>query len=108
MLRRYAWYRDNAESHAWSVGMKLPNQYGAFDMHGNAWEWCEDTWHDSYEDAPNDGSPWVDGGSPVRVGRGGSFVIPAVYCRSAFRYRGHPEVRNRFLGFRPAFVPSED
>ncbi|MFM6785793.1 MAG: formylglycine-generating enzyme family protein, partial [Microcystis panniformis] len=28
--------------------------------HGNVWEWCMDDWHDNYENAPTDGSAWLD------------------------------------------------
>ena len=37
------------------VGSFLPNPWGLYDMLGNAPEWTEDCWHDSYEGAPGDG-----------------------------------------------------
>ena len=48
--------------------------YGVMDMIGNAWEWTEDDYHDSYTGAPTNGSAWVDAPrSYGRVLRGGSF-----------------------------------
>ena len=41
----------------------------------NVGEWCEDTWHESYEGAPDDGSAWVDQGPASRVIRGGSWAL---------------------------------
>jgi formylglycine-generating enzyme required for sulfatase activity len=56
------------------VGMFKPNAFGLYDMIGNAWEWVEDCWHPGYDDAPDDGSPWVSSGScDKRVLRGQSF-----------------------------------
>ena len=113
-LSEYAWFGEDWESGARAVGTKRPNPWGLFDLHGNLWEWCEDTYHESYEDAPTDGSAWTDGGvelepgSPSRVFRGGCWIGPAVGCRSAIRDGYHPALRNGDLGFRPAFVPSED
>jgi formylglycine-generating enzyme required for sulfatase activity len=54
----YAWYIGNSYERTNSVGTKLPNAWGLYDMHGNVSEWCFDSWHDSYEGAPTDGSAW--------------------------------------------------
>jgi len=107
-LSEYAWFGEDLESGAQAVWTKRPNRWGLFELHGNVWEWCEDTWHDSYDDAPTDGTPWVDGGSPLRVGRGGCWIGPAEFSRSAHRFGGTPADRVGFVGFRLAFVPSED
>jgi formylglycine-generating enzyme required for sulfatase activity len=68
------------------VGQFPPNAFGLYDMHGNVWEWCADTWHDNYDGAPRDGSVWIknadDNRSPLR---GGSWYLNPLYCRSAFR-----------------------
>jgi formylglycine-generating enzyme required for sulfatase activity len=69
------------------VGQFPPNAFGLYDMHGNVWEWCADTWHDNYDGAPTDGSVWIKNGDDNRSPRrGGSWYNNPVYCRSAFRY----------------------
>jgi formylglycine-generating enzyme required for sulfatase activity len=65
---------------------EVANGFGLFDMHGNAYEWCADYWHDNYRGAPTDGSAWIkDGDGSVRVLRGGSWSSYPRYCRSANR-----------------------
>ncbi|PCJ12001.1 MAG: hypothetical protein COB04_18365, partial [Gammaproteobacteria bacterium] len=39
------------------VGSFSANDFGLYDMHGNAWEWAEDCWQGDYNGAPVDGSP---------------------------------------------------
>jgi formylglycine-generating enzyme required for sulfatase activity len=104
-LGEYAWFDSNSGGPAHAVGTKRPNAWGLYDLHGNVWEWCEDRWHDDYEGAPEDARPWTDGASPDRVRRGGSWLSPAVFCRSAGRDWLSPSVRYSGLGFRPCLGP---
>ncbi len=112
-LELYAWFGQNSDLHAHEVGSKRANAFGLHDLHGNALEWCEDTYHPSYIGAPAIGTPWTDGGtrhysdSPDRIYRGGSFYIPASFSRAAHRTRSEPEFRLFSLGFRLAFSHAE-
>lgn len=81
----------------------VANAFGLFDMHGNAWEWCADVWHDDYTGAPGDARVWAgDEAQRRRVLRGGSYKIFAAYCRSALRTGFASDFRNDFVGFRVA------
>jgi formylglycine-generating enzyme required for sulfatase activity len=84
------------------VGQFPPNAFGLYDMHGNVWEWCADTWHDNYDGAPTNGSAWIEDGNDNRSPlRGGSWCSIPGYCRSAFRsYASRRDDFNYSYGFR--------
>jgi formylglycine-generating enzyme required for sulfatase activity len=88
------------------VGIYLPNAFGLYDMHGNVWEWCADGWHNSYENAPVDGSAWIDLNSSAYILRGGSWIGDPNYCRSACRLRNDTDGYDDGVGFRVVYAPA--
>ena len=82
------------------VGSYEPNPFGLYDTAGNAAEWVEDCWNDTYRGAPGDGSVWLSGECRLRVLRGGSFNSTSSYLRSASRFRYDADVRYFTNGFR--------
>jgi formylglycine-generating enzyme required for sulfatase activity len=82
------------------IGTFKPNTFGVYDMHGNVWEWVEDCWSESYDEAPTDGSARVTGDCGSRVVRGGSWNSDVPKLRSAARGWNQPSGRNRSIGFR--------
>ena len=82
------------------VGSYEPNPFGLYDTAGNAAEWVEDCWNDTYRGAPGDCSVWLSGECLLRVLRGGSFNNTSSYLRSASRFRYDADVRYFTNGFR--------
>jgi len=89
-----AWHRANSGLRTHPVKQKKPNAWGLYDMHGNVWEWCVDMWHENYKGAPTDGSAWTEAETFEPIMRGGSFVNPLWWLRSANHMRNNPG--NRF------------
>jgi formylglycine-generating enzyme required for sulfatase activity/Flp pilus assembly protein TadD len=87
------------------VGSYPPNGFGLYDMVGNLQEWVQDCWHNTYNGAPTDGSPWLaEGGGRCRLfgARGGGWSSKPDALRSADRSGAPPEGRTFFFGFRIA------
>lgn len=93
-----------AEPHPHRVGLKRPNPFGLYDVHGNVWEWVAD-FYGAYPSGPIVDPLGQPKGSD-RVSRGGSWVATALDCRSAVRYWQVPSSRNIDLGFRITLDPS--
>jgi len=80
-----------------------PNRFGLYDLHGNVAEWCADSWHDSYKNAPVDGSAWTSNNpQDLRVLRGGSWLHLPGSCRSAQRIKSASKNKSDAFGFRIA------
>jgi len=77
-------------------------EQGLCDMAGEVYEWVEDSYHDSYENAPTDGGAWEDPDPKHRVVRGGSWSRKGDYLYSSLRGAAASGNANVTLGFRPA------
>lgn len=85
------------------VGSFSSNCFGLYDMHGNLAEWCFDSWHTSYDNAPIDGSPWTSNQEKDhRILRGGSWLHLPSCCRSSHRLSAAPNSKSDAFGFRVA------
>jgi formylglycine-generating enzyme required for sulfatase activity len=84
------------------VGSFPANAFGLHDMHGNVWEWCQDTWQENYNGAPTDGSAWVyeNANQNSMILRGGSWLNGPWDCRSAYRDNFGADYWYYFNGFR--------
>ncbi|MDQ3394486.1 MAG: formylglycine-generating enzyme family protein, partial [Bacteroidota bacterium] len=129
LLGEHAWYYDNSNGAYQKIGLKKPNPWGLYDMHGNVAEWSLDQYLPDYyslKGRPSE-NPWA---SPTtlypRVVRGGSWDDDAEDLRSAARRGSLPKWKQRdpqipksnwwqtdapFLGFRiirPVKQPSQE
>ena len=76
------------------VGQLEPNAFGLYDVHGNVWEWTSSPWT-AFHGAPADPSEVVI--------RGGGWLDPPSYARSAARAHLEPWQRSGDIGLRVVF-----
>ena len=107
LLPKYAWYNKNGLDRSWPVGGKKPNDFGLFDVQGNVFTWCQESFkpypkskeNETTEDTEDVLSITLDN----RTLRGGSFDVQASIVRSAFRQGVVPTYRSDGdVGLRPA------
>lgn len=93
-LKDHAWFDENSEGTYHKVGMKQPNPWGLYDIHGNVAEWTLDQYHeDGYKEARLPFEPVVHE-YPIAI-RGGSFRDGPLELRSASRLASNPIWKER-------------
>lgn len=92
---KYMWWGGNNGKHDYpegskEVGLKLPNPWGLYDIHGNVWEYCSDWWETAKKrEAQTD--PQGPASGELKVMRGGAWQSHALHHRSADRSAVPPE-----------------
>ncbi|WP_421901420.1 formylglycine-generating enzyme family protein [Maridesulfovibrio sp.] len=83
------------------VGQFKPNGYGLYDMIGNVWEWCEDTYDRKAYSGHSRINPLHSGKGKQRVVRGGSWSDVYDNSKCSTRYASdRDDARNYHFGFR--------
>jgi eukaryotic-like serine/threonine-protein kinase len=117
LLGKYVWYTKNSLDRGLLPGVPgrlgvkgdclKPNDFGLFDMLGNAQEWCQDSYMDYRPGDDGKASEDIEDKKDItdklsRVFRGGSLVSPSGIVRCATRYWTVPTRTIIYVGLRPA------
>lgn len=103
---------DSFVKNTMPVGSYIPNKFGLYDMHGNAYEWCNDWYNSKYYDECKINGTKKNPKGPEKgtyhVLRGGSWRSQEKSCRSADR-PGDPTNDSNlpisYASFRPVILP---
>ncbi len=99
-LGKYAWYSGNSGGSTHLSGQKQPNGLGLYDMTGNVWEWCQDSYGETYYSQSPRKNPAGPPSGIRRVLRGGAWIFEPAGIRAAIRYGLTPASRSDLYGFR--------
>ena len=103
MLLNYAWYAMSGVAMPQEVGLKTPNAWDLYDMHGNVNEWCLDGYTGDYGTAAQT-NPKGGANGTARMIRGGDYFRNSTYCQSAERQGQWSTNRAYNVGFRLAWT----
>lgn len=97
------WYKTNSSNVPHSVGEKLANELGIYDMSGNVSEWCLDH-YDLYSEGAQTNPQGPAVGTEAVI-RGGSYISRSEECRVSARQKAQLNLRQGNVGFRLVRLP---
>src|SRR5262249_6878080 len=113
LLPKYGWYKKNSADRMWPVGSLKPNDFGLFDVHGNAFNWCQER-AKPYPKAPPEKviedreDDTAVRSESARILRGGSYLYNETYVFSSYRHHYRPGTLSFGLSFRVARTLAPD
>jgi len=113
-LYDYAWVQENSDHQVHSIGTRLPNGLGLYDMTGNVSQWCQDWYSENYYKISPEKNP--EGPKPDTIPlsklekslRGGNFLFGAETAPTFNRGSGDAFVRSEIVGLRLVLPVSRD
>ncbi|QDU38984.1 Serine/threonine-protein kinase PrkC [Maioricimonas rarisocia] len=105
-LLQVGWNANNSGGRTHAVAELRVNPFGLYDMHGNVWEWVQDTWDAEFY-ASFEGGAAIDPDNEFQAGarrvvRGGCWFFGEGLCGSSYRHTAFPMGFKNTLGFRVA------
>ncbi|MFW6010885.1 MAG: SUMF1/EgtB/PvdO family nonheme iron enzyme [Desulfosalsimonas sp.] len=100
-----AWYSANSGMNTHPVGQLEPNGLDLYDISGNVYEWCEDTYHEEAYRHHDYKNPVYSKNGARKVIRGGSWCNFPSELRCSYRASVSPDFKGNYLGFRVVMTP---
>jgi len=99
-ISKFAWCSESNVTCIQPVMQLQKNEFGLYDMLGNVWEWCLDSFESDHYQYSAKANPTNAKNISKKICRGGSIYATTDICRRGFRHYEHADFFALDLGFR--------